>query len=81
MDRSHLVCAQCQWTWPLQSRVGFFEGQALESVACPQCHALALRVVSVRQQSRRFRNQVVIRDVNETPAGEVQALAAREIAS
>lgn len=81
MDRSHLVCAQCQWSWPLQTRVGYFEGQALESVACPRCNALALRVLALRDQTKGFRNQVRIRDVNESPMLEAQTFSPREISA
>lgn len=54
MDRSHLICAQCQWSWPFQTRISYFEGQALESVACPKCQALALKVMSVKASHKRF---------------------------
>lgn len=79
MDRSHLICAQCQWSWPLQSSLSYFEGEALESVACPQCNALALRVLVVKAKSKRFSNQIRIRDVAETPISESHAVRPREM--
>ncbi len=69
MDCSQLVCAHCQWKYPLQSRVGHFEGQSLESVACPQCHALALQVISARRPAKRIPGR---------PAYAAHRLSARE---
>ena len=68
--------------WVQQIAVtGYFEGQALESVACPRCNALALRVLALRDQTKGFRNQVRIRDVNESPMLEAQTFSPREISA
>lgn len=74
MDRSQLVCAQCQWKWPLQSRPGFFEGQSLESVACPQCQALALQVVASQQRFKRFQPPRVAKPaIRHAPARDAKS--------